>query len=56
LILLSPIKESKFVKKEVMRDNSNTFMYVIAGIIVLHFVVGFVWLIVKLSKKKEDKK
>ena len=38
-----------------MRDNSNTFMYVIGGIILLHFVVGFVWLIFKLSKKKEDK-
>jgi len=39
-----------------MRDNSNTFMYVVAGIIVLHFLVGFVWLIVKLSKKNDKKK
>lgn len=38
-----------------MRDNSNTFMYVVAGIILLHFVVGFIWLIYKFSKKKEDK-
>jgi len=37
-----------------MRDNSNTFMYVVAGIILLHFIVGFVWLIIKFSKKKED--
>ncbi len=37
-----------------MRD-SNTFMYLVGGIIILHFVVGFVWLIVKFSKKKADK-
>lgn len=37
-----------------MRDNSNTFMYVVAGIILLHFVVGFVWLALKMSKKKND--
>lgn len=39
-----------------MRDNSNTFMYVVAGIILLHFVVGFVWLALKMSKKKNDTK
>ena len=39
-----------------MRGNSNAFMYVVAGIIVLHFLVGFVWLLIKLSNKKEDKK
>lgn len=39
-----------------MRDNSNTFIYVVAGIIILHFVVGFAWLIVKLSKKKDKDK
>jgi ABC-type glycerol-3-phosphate transport system permease component len=38
-----------------MRDDSNTFIYVVAGIIVLHFLVGFIWLIIKLSKRKEDK-
>ena len=38
-----------------MRDNSNTFMYVVAGIIILHFLVGFIWLMLKLSKKKEAK-
>ena len=37
-----------------MRD-SNTFMYLVGGIILLHFLVGFVWLIQKFSKKKEDK-
>lgn len=28
-------------------------MYVVAGIILLHFIVGFVWLMYKFSKKKE---
>ena len=28
-------------------------MFVIAGIILLHFIVGFVWLMYKFSKKKE---
>ncbi len=28
-------------------------MYVVAGVILLHFVVGFVWLMYKFSKKKE---
>ncbi|MGB5498582.1 MAG: hypothetical protein WBM77_06605 [Maribacter sp.] len=37
-----------------MRDSSNTFIYIVAAIIVLHFVVGFIWLAIKLSKKKED--
>ncbi len=55
MILLKYSKESNFTKKEVMRDNSNTFIYVVAGIILLHFLVGFIWLMIKLSKKKEDK-
>lgn len=38
-----------------MRDNSNTFMYIVAGIIILHFIVGFIWLMYKFSNKKEDK-
>jgi flagellar biogenesis protein FliO len=29
-------------------------MYIVGGIILLHFVVGFIWLIYKFSKKKED--
>jgi flagellar biogenesis protein FliO len=43
------------MKFDYMRD-SNTFMYVVGGIILLHFVVGFVWLLFKFSKKKEEKK
>ena len=38
-----------------MRGSSNTLIYVIAGIILFHFVVGFIWLIYKLNKKKEEK-
>jgi|TARA_R110002020_G_scaffold80895_2_gene201477 type IV secretory pathway VirB3-like protein len=37
-----------------MRDNSNITIYIIAGIILLHFVVGFVWLAFKLTKKKDE--
>jgi len=37
-----------------MRDSSNTVIYIVATIIVLHFVVGFIWMAIKLSKKKED--
>jgi flagellar biogenesis protein FliO len=44
-----------FDKNNIMRDDSNTFMYVVGGIILLHFIVGFVWLIFKFSKKKDDK-
>tara|TARA_R110002051_G_scaffold48308_2_gene95340 strand:+ start:96139 stop:96258 length:120 start_codon:yes stop_codon:yes gene_type:complete len=36
-----------------MRGSSNTIIYIVAGIIILHFVVGFIWLIYKLNKKKE---
>lgn len=36
-----------------MRDSSNTFLYIVGGIIFLHFLIGFIWLIVKFSKKKE---
>jgi heme/copper-type cytochrome/quinol oxidase subunit 4 len=36
-----------------MRSSSNTIIYIVAGIIILHFVVGFIWLIYKLNKKKE---
>lgn len=43
---------NKVTLQQKMRD-SNAFMYIIAGIIVLHFLVGFVWLIYKFSKKKE---
>ncbi len=39
-----------------MRDNSNTFIYVVAGIIILHFVIGFAWLVYKLTKKEDKNK
>lgn len=39
-----------------MRDNSNTFIYVVAGIIILHFVIGFAWLVFKLTKKNDKDK
>ncbi|WP_339920885.1 hypothetical protein [uncultured Flavobacterium sp.] len=39
-----------------MRDSSNTFIYVVAGIIILHFVVGLAWLVYKLAKKNEEDK
>jgi len=37
-----------------MRSDSNTLIYIIGGIILLHFVVGFIWLAFKMSKKKDD--
>ena len=37
-----------------MREDSNTLIYTIAAVIILHFVVGFVWLAYKLSRKKKD--
>ena len=40
-----------FTEKSDMRD-SNTFMYIVGGIILLHFGVGFIWLWVKMNKKK----
>ena len=40
-----------FTEKSNMRD-SNTFMYIVGGIILLHFGVGFIWLWVKMNKKK----
>ena len=39
-----------------MRDNSNTFIYIVAGIILLHFVIGFAWLVFKLTKKNDKDK
>lgn len=36
-----------------MRSASNTIIYIIAGIILLHFVGGFIWLALKMGKKKE---
>jgi len=37
-----------------MRSDSNTIIYIIAGIILLHFVIGFIWLAIKMTKKKDD--
>ena len=39
-----------------MRDSSNTFIYIVAGIIILHFVIGFAWLVYKLTKKEDSNK
>ncbi|CDF79460.1 hypothetical protein BN863_17480 [Formosa agariphila KMM 3901] len=37
-----------------MRDGNNTMIYIIAGVVILHFVIGFAWLIYKLNEKKEE--
>ncbi len=37
-----------------MNNNSNTFIYIIAGIIILHFLVGFGYLLYKMNKKEKD--
>lgn len=37
-----------------MRSDSNTLIYVIAGVILLHFVVGFIWLAIKMINKKDN--
>lgn len=37
-----------------MRDDSDTVIYLVGGIISLHFLVGFIWLIVKFFKKKGE--
>ena len=39
-----------------MRDSSDTFIYVVAGIIILHFVIGFAWLVYQLIKKEDNNK
>ncbi len=33
---------------------SNTITYIIAAVIILHFIAGFVYLIVKMSPKKGE--
>ncbi len=35
-----------------MRDSSNVTLYIVAGVIILHFLVGFIYLIYKMNKKK----
>ena len=52
------VKIGKFynfdVKFFIMRD-SNFWFYTIMVIVIAHFVIGFGYLIYKLSPKKEDK-
>ncbi|MCW5519042.1 hypothetical protein J1N09_04280 [Aureitalea sp. L0-47] len=36
-----------------MRD-SNTWIYIVGGIVLLHFVVGFIYLIRKMQPRKGD--
>ena len=36
--------------------NSDTFTFWVAAIIILHFIIGFIWLIIKMSPKKSDEK
>jgi len=35
-----------------MRDNSNVTIYIVAAVIILHFLVGFGYLVYKMTKKK----
>ncbi|MFT5761480.1 MAG: hypothetical protein ACI8WA_000595 [Polaribacter sp.] len=35
-------------------NNSNTTLYIVAAVIILHFIIGFGYLIYKMNKK--DKK
>ncbi len=37
-----------------MRSDSNMLIYIIGGVISLHFVVGFIWLAIKMNKKKDN--
>jgi hypothetical protein len=34
-------------------NNSNTTIYIVAAIIILHFLVGFAYLVYKLNKKDQ---
>ncbi|TDY61477.1 hypothetical protein DFQ06_2815 [Algibacter lectus] len=35
-----------------MRNGSNLTIYIVGGIIILHFLIGFIYLVYKLNKKK----
>jgi hypothetical protein len=35
-----------------MRDGSNVTIYIVGGIIIAHFLIGFIFLIYKMNKKK----
>ena len=34
-------------------NNSNTTLYIVAAVIILHFVIGFGYLIYKMTKKSD---
>jgi flagellar biogenesis protein FliO len=36
-----------------MRTDSNEFIYAVATIVIIHFVIGFIWLWRKMNKKKK---
>ncbi len=36
-----------------MGRDSNMIIYVIGGIVILHFVIGIIWLIIKLGRKSD---
>ena len=36
-------------------NNSNTTLYIVAAVIILHFLVGFGFLIYKMTKKNDKK-
>lgn len=46
------LKVDNFVKTAIMRENSNLTLYIVAGIIIAHFLIGFIYLIYKMNKKK----
>jgi len=35
-----------------MRDGSNVTLYIVAGVVIFHFLVGFIYLLYKMTKKK----
>ena len=37
-----------------MRGSSSTF-YIVAAIIIIHFIVGFIYIIIKMSPKSDNK-
>ena len=34
-------------------ENSNTTLYIVAAVIILHFIVGFGYLVYKMTKKND---
>jgi hypothetical protein len=35
-------------------NNSNTTLYIVAAVIILHFLIGFGYLVYKLNKKNKN--